>query len=135
VSSGYDHVNIKLKLEESQVMKTRSFKCTFLVVAMSLVLAGTLPGAASARQIWRQGQNVKPKLAACSLEKEVAQHDFISWDTCMGGQIRPPTMGGNATIYYLARRKKCEPRYKTFTKAENSYKACEKRIKSTHRTR
>jgi hypothetical protein len=126
VSSGYDHVNIKLKLEESQVMKTRSFKCTFLVVAMSLVLAGTLPGAASARQIWRQGQNVKPKLAACSLEKEVAQHDFISWDTCMGG---------NATIYYLARRKKCEPRYKTFTKAENSYKACEKRIKSTHRTR
>lgn len=102
-----------------------------LVAALSV--ACVLPAAASARQIWNGGRNIHPKTPPCALEKAVAHHALLAWDTCMGGQINPPAMGGNAAAYYWVRRRKCEPKYRLFTKDQHRYQACEAGLKARRR--
>lgn len=114
-------------------MKKPILRWRVLVAAVALCMGGALPGAASAREIWHQGRNVHPKTPACSIEKAAANHAFMDWDTCMGGQLKAPSTSVNAAAYYWARRRRCAPKYQIFTKAKNSYQACEARMKAERR--
>gem|GEM_PF-5058223 len=118
-----------LAVTEEKDMKRCTIAWKMAAGLFALALAGMLPSFASGRQLWAGGRNVDPATPACAVEKAAAKQALFQWDICMGGQTKPPVMGGNATVYYLERRRRCAPKYRIFTRAENRLNACQERRK------
>ncbi|MEJ2509623.1 MAG: hypothetical protein P8009_09135 [Gammaproteobacteria bacterium] len=115
-------------------MKTRFTNWHAIAVA-ALALGCLSIGSVSARQVWHQGRNVEPKLAACQREKAADHGALTSWVSCMHGQIKPPVGSTTGNAEYWVLRRHCEPKYKLMIKARRAYQSCEARLKSAHRRR